>query len=115
MNQASDGLKVGFCAGCGSENLEPLPPNKFSRKPGYNCAACGTMHRGAKSTWLYAAIVVLGLCMAGAGITIFSTGGPPSSGAPRKSPLRLVFMGVAVAGWAGWQFRVPVVARDKPQ
>lgn len=34
MNQANDGLKVGFCAGCGSENLEPLPPNKFSRKPG---------------------------------------------------------------------------------
>ncbi|GIW98020.1 MAG: hypothetical protein KatS3mg111_1353 [Pirellulaceae bacterium] len=114
MNQAEETASVGFCARCGSENLEPLPPNSFSRKPGYLCMTCGTKHRGRKSTWMYAGILLLGLLLAAGGIAAFMSEDGNDGRVRRRSPLRLVVLGVVVAGWAAWQFRVPPVADHQP-
>lgn len=113
MNEPNPTLPIGFCSFCGSSNLDALPPNSFSRKPGYVCTECGTKHREAKSTWQYLGILLLGLAMAGGGIAVFFSDNRPDTVAPRKGPLPLVFIGIAVAGWAAWQLRMPKVSSQQ--
>lgn len=113
LNDPNEASVVGYCRACGSSALEPLPPNSFSRKPGFVCTACEAKHRGVTSTWLITGILLLGLVMAGVGMaTWLSEDGNDKSGAPRKSPLRLVMIGLAVAGYAAYQYRVPTIAKE---
>jgi hypothetical protein len=48
------------CVACQAAALQPLPPNRFSRHPGYACAECGKMMRPPGTTGNYIFVVFLG-------------------------------------------------------
>jgi hypothetical protein len=48
------------CAACKVAALRPLPPNAFSRRPGYVCSECGKVMRPPGTTGTYVFVVFLG-------------------------------------------------------
>jgi phage FluMu protein Com len=56
------------CPKCDAANVQELPPNAFSRKPGYVCTACSQIMRPAGSTGLYVIALLLGTVSAVIGL-----------------------------------------------
>jgi hypothetical protein len=97
------------CPKCGAEAVEKLPPNQFSRHPGYVCAACETRMRraGTKGNYFAAAglgvfVVLLGIAMA-----VLSFDAPRGQGRMLGGAVALAVLGGVVAGWAVKQSRLP--------
>src|SRR5262245_8285228 len=49
------------CASCKAAAVEALPPNAFSRHPGYVCTECGALMRPPGSFGINVAIIALGV------------------------------------------------------
>ncbi len=109
MTEDTAPTSIGNCSKCGSASLNALPPNNFSRKPGYICTSCGVKHRGPRSTVVYSLILLVGLAFVGVAIMTFVADNRPEE-VVHTSPFRPLILGGLVAGWAAWQLRLPKVA-----
>ncbi len=97
-----------LCAACGSRAVDPLPPDAFSRRPGYECADCGTRMRrqGSAGGYIFATcmgglFVLAGIVMTGVGVanglTEYHFGGITA----------IAVLGAAVVRWAVLGLRMP--------
>jgi hypothetical protein len=98
------------CPACKAAALEELPPNRFSRHPGYVCSACGALMRPPGTTGTYLLLTILGgfvvvlgsvMCIAFLAEGIFNA--RLLSGA-----LALPVIGAVVAVWCIQQLRLPM-------
>src|SRR5262249_2522120 len=66
---AAPGLR---CPKCEAEAVRVLPPNQFSRRPGYVCAECGAVMRRAGTAGNYYAAIGVGVVISllGAGMSL---------------------------------------------
>jgi hypothetical protein len=98
------------CAACKAVALKPLPPNRFSQRPGYSCSACGKIMRPPGTTGTYIIVVILGgfvfLCGAIGSVAILLAEGirrPVITGTAFA-----VVLGASAAAWAIKQLTLPV-------
>jgi hypothetical protein len=99
------------CAKCNAEGLEKLPPNSFSRNPGYRCPRCEAVMRPHGSAALYVIAAVLGVAFITLGITLAVA----MEGDRRRAWMAgagAFGLGAAAAGWAVAQLRLPTPIRD---
>src|SRR5262245_30169049 len=87
------------CALCESPNVEELPPNQFSRRPGYVCRACGAAMRPPGSVGGYVFAVLLGgfVVLLGIGLGVVALGAERGRGRMLFGAASLVGLGAAVA------------------
>jgi hypothetical protein len=110
---AAPATAVMRCAKCKAASVERLPPNQFSRNPGYVCSACGAKMRppGSITGYVFATILgafvaLFGLFAAAAGITAEAAAN--YRGRVLVGAVTMVGLGAVVAGWAGRQLLLPV-------
>jgi len=98
------------CAACKAAALRELPPNQFSRHPGYVCTDCRAIMRPPGSTGSYIIITILSGVVVLFGLLMLAL-----AFLSGVSVRRLLFVGVGLAGmgisgaaWAITQLRFPV-------
>jgi hypothetical protein len=94
---AVDGSAGLRCPKCESAALEELPPNAFSRKPGYVCTACSQVMRPAGSTGL---CVIA--CLLGAVTTVIGLGLVFVAVTAERFRGRMISGAVGVGGFGGF-------------
>jgi hypothetical protein len=104
------------CAECQSPDIEALPPNQFSRRPGYVCRKCGAAMRPHGGVGGYVFAVVLGVAafLLGVALTIFSVQAERLNSRRVIGALLVAVVGLAVAGWGAVQMRLPVPLGTPP-
>jgi DNA-directed RNA polymerase subunit RPC12/RpoP len=98
------------CAACKAAALEELPPNRFSRHPGYTCSNCGTTMRppGTTGTYLFLTILGVGVVFLGIGVIVAISAEGNFDRRTLSGGLALPILGVVVAIWCINQLRLPV-------
>jgi hypothetical protein len=98
------------CAKCGGAAVRQLPPNQFSRNPGYVCAMCRAFMRPAGSTGKYSAILALGavIVLLGLGLCYVASEAARNRVQMMAGGAALAALGLAVVGWAVMQLRLPI-------
>jgi hypothetical protein len=106
-SEAVEGLR---CAKCKAAAVKKLPPDEFSRKPGYVCMKCKTTMRppGSKGG-LYAA-VGLGILIAvlGLGLVFVAFSAEKNRVQLFSGAGTMCVVGLGVAAWAMTQSKLPV-------
>ena len=94
-NAPASGMR---CAACKAPGIEALPPNKFSRRPGYVCPGCGAKMRPPGSIGGYVFAIALGGFASLLGLTGLVIGvSAGESGDPRiKGGVMIMILGAAV-------------------
>lgn len=108
------------CAKCNSAEIEKMPPNVFSRNPGFTCKKCKATMRPPGSTGVYLFAIIMGVLLLIAGVlvgigllvTVFTGGTIPIRGFSGAAALTM--FGLVVAGWGGSQIRLPVPRNAPP-
>jgi hypothetical protein len=97
------------CAACKVAALQKLPPNQFSRHPGYVCSACGAIMRQPGTTGTYIFVTLVGVLMIPLAVVLAIFAFNAQYGGKRLLVFAgsLGLLGAAVAGWAGTQLRLP--------
>ena len=98
---------LGYCPKCGSSTLEPLPPNSFSRNPGYRCIECRIELRTSKSTWSLLFIAILGFFISIGGTAAVLAGGLASE----RRGLYILPLGLICGIWAVFRLRLPKISK----
>lgn len=95
------------CASCQSNNLEKLPPDAWSRNPGFRCRACALQMRQPNSTVFLSIVILLGAFMAVllTFVTVKATGGAGRIGV---TPAIALAISISCVVWAVSQLRKPV-------
>ena len=98
------------CAKCKAPTLEKLPPNQFSRNPGYVCTGCGATMRPPGTTGTYLVIIVLGgfVVLLGVVPAAIALTADNHRGMLFLGTASLVVLGIASTGWAARQLFLPV-------
>ena len=97
------------CPKCDAAAVVALPPNQFSRRPGYACAECDTRMRRAGTRGNFVAAMGLGgfIVLLGVAMVVLSFDAPRGKGRMIGGGVLLATLGATVAGWAGRQYRLP--------
>jgi len=98
------------CAACKEATLEKLPPNQFSRNPGYVCRSCNTIMRPPESTALYVFLCILGgaITLMGIGMLFIAFDAETSKKRLISGAATMTGLGVMAAIWTFKQLRLPV-------
>lgn len=98
------------CAKCEAAAVKKLPPNQFSRRPGYVCLKCDTHMRRAGTTGNYYAAIALGafVLLLGLGLCMVALGTEQFRGRMTAGAVGIAALGAVVVGWAVRQVRLPV-------
>jgi hypothetical protein len=98
------------CAACKAAAVQALPPNQFSRRPGYVCKACGAVMRPPGSGGLYVFLSLVGILMIPLGLflAVFSFQVQTSRNRLLGFGVALAALGAAVASWCAMQLRLPI-------
>jgi hypothetical protein len=101
------------CPKCHAATVQRLPPNRFSRHPGYICATCSTTMRPPGSGGLYVFVIILGAAVVLFGLFagVIGVAAEGAAGIRGRVLVGAVFMaglGAVVAGWAVRQMILPV-------
>ena len=94
---------LGYCPKCGSSTLDPLPPDSFSRNPGYRCIECRIDLRTSKSTWSLLFIAILGFFISIGGIAARLDG--------ERVGFWIVPLGLICGIWAVFRLRLPKISK----
>lgn len=99
-----------LCALCKEGAVQALPANAFSRRPGYSCVKCEAIMRPPGSTGGYAFAIILGTFMVIISIilVIATIGSDAYRMRGVGGAASLAVLGIAVAGWAAMQLRLPI-------
>lgn len=100
------------CARCEADGLEPLPPNEFSRLPGYRCPKCNLQMLPPGSTLPYILVTILGgtFVVGGMALYVALQGGPDTRSLAACGGA--IVLGLASAGWAMSRLSLPTPKRD---
>jgi hypothetical protein len=106
------------CSVCKEGALQALPPNPWTRHPGYTCTLCNAVMRPPGTTGTYVFVTVLGGFVFAISIGLFAFA--PHSGANQEKIITAaaaaLVLGTSGIGWAVKQLRMPVPldARARP-
>jgi hypothetical protein len=105
------------CAACKAAALQKLPPNQFSRNPGYVCTQCNAVMRPPGSTGLNIFVVVLGVfgILLGIFLCIVVFDATTNRNRLISGAVAAAAIGVAVAGWGVRQLRLPMPLDAPPR
>jgi hypothetical protein len=97
------------CPKCDAEAVKALPPNQFSRRPGYVCGECETLMRraGTKGNFVAAMVLGISIILLGIGLAVAVFAAEKFQAKLLGGAGALAVLGVAVAGWAFKQSRLP--------
>jgi hypothetical protein len=97
------------CPKCDAEAVQALPPNQFSRRPGYVCTECDTVMRRAGTKGNFVAAMGLGIfiVLLGVAMAVLSFDTPRRQMQMLGGSAGLAVLGATVAGWAFKQSRLP--------
>ncbi len=98
------------CAKCGAEGVERLPPNSFSRNPGFRCPQCGAVMRPPGSGLFYGGLIALGIAFVALGV-ILAVAFAEEGGRAWQAGALFGVLGLAAAGWSVAQLRLPTPIR----
>jgi hypothetical protein len=106
---ARDAIAGLRCPKCDSEAVRALPPNQFSRRPGYVCGECETLMRRAGTKGNFVAAMMLGvfIILLGIGMAVAVFAAEKFQAKLLGGAGALAVLGAAVAGWAFKQSRLP--------
>jgi hypothetical protein len=107
LAEAVPGLR---CPNCEAVAVAKLPPNRFSRHPGYVCAKCGTVMRRPGTTGNYYATAALGAFVAllGLALAVLAMDAESYRGRRIAGGVGIFALGALAAGWGIRQSRLPV-------
>jgi phage FluMu protein Com len=105
------------CAKCQAADVQALPPNYFSRRPGYVCSDCGTIMRQPGSTGICVFAILLGAFtfLLGLGLGVVAMGAEEFTGQVLAGAVSLAGLGVIVTAWGIRQVLRPVPLDPPPQ
>jgi hypothetical protein len=98
------------CAACQAAALQALPPNQWSRHPGYSCSRCQAVMRPPGSTGTYVLVTALGVFVFLVGIVLCVVAVTAASGQGNlaSAAAAALALGAGAAGWAIKQLRLPL-------
>jgi phage FluMu protein Com len=104
------------CPKCSSAALAELPPNQFTRRPGFVCKKCGQKMRQPGSTVLYTIGIVLGVLgvLGGIALSISVLFMEPIRVRAAVGGVALVVICISVIGFSFSQMRLPVPKNAPP-
>jgi predicted Zn finger-like uncharacterized protein len=104
------------CPKCDAAAVETLPPNWYSRNPGFVCAECGALMRPPGSTGFYIFATLLGgfIVLVGIGLLIAVMLNDVLYVRAITGGVFVSILGVSVAGWALKQMRLPIPLNAPP-
>lgn len=104
------------CAKCKSARIAALPPNRFSRRPGFFCKKCNARMRPPGSTGFYLFAVLLGLfgLLLGLVVPVFAFFAETFPVRAVGGAVIMAIAGVSVIGWSFNQMRLPVPLNAPP-
>lgn len=105
------------CAKCKAPDPEPLPPDLYSRRPGYVCSECGAKMRapGTTSTWIMASLLGAFTAILGVSGVVIAAFAQEEAGFQTEGGLMLMMLGLGVIAVAWYQLRSPVPLDAPPQ
>src|SRR4051812_39147011 len=97
------------CPACQTAALRELPPNAFSRHPGYVCSGCNAIMRPPGSTGTYVFVIILGgfIVLLGVVQCVIAFDAEVFRKRLVFGAVSLAGLGAAVVGWAVMQLRLP--------